>query len=226
MDSPSYASWHGLARSVFAVLLYASAIVWTSIYPSGWTVGVVAFPLVAALCSWSIQCWKSPNNSTLERLGSATLVIGVVLALCLLKPFLLQNFKWIYLIQHSGIHLALAWVFGSTLKAGATPLCTRLARIVHPTEAMPATVLRYTRQVTVAWTCFFLCIGLSSPMVLLWCPLPVWSLFSTVITLGLTAAMFVIEAMFRRRVVPAGYRSSFTATWRAVEHHFRNGHAL
>ena len=223
MQSPP--TWHALVRSLLVVLLYTGAVVWTSLYPSAWTVVVVTLPLAAMLWSHACNCWKKPNASLFERLRGALYLASFVLALVLLKPFLLQNFMWIYLLQHSGIHLSLGWMFGRSLKAGAVPMCTQFAHLVHPAEIMTDAVLYYTRQVTLAWTCFFLFIGISSPIVLALCPLPVWTLFSTVITMGLTAAMFAVEAVTRRYVMPAGYRSGFVYTWRAIERHFREGHA-
>ena len=37
-------AWYPQARSALVLLLYAAAVVWTSIHPSGWTVLVVALP--------------------------------------------------------------------------------------------------------------------------------------------------------------------------------------
>ena len=221
MQSPP--PWHALARSVSVVLLYAGAVVWSSIYPSGWTVAVVALPVAAALWSYARACWTKPGAGLLARLQGAHALIAFALALIVLKPFLRDNFQWVYLLQHAGVHLALAGVFARSLQPGATPLCTQFARLVHPADAMTSAVLRYTRQVTQVWTVFFVLIGASSPFVFWLCPLPVWTVFSTFVTLGLTAALFVGEALVRRAVLPAHYQSSFAATWRAVERHFRHG---
>lgn len=218
-------SWHTQARSVLTVLLYAAAVVWTSIYPSGWTVLVVALPLAAALWSYALSSWRQPGAGWPSRLKGAIAFIAFAVALWLLKPFLLDNFKWVYLLQHAGIHLALAWVFANSLKAGAVPLCTQFARLVQPDDTMSDAALRYTRQVTVAWVVFFVAIGVASILIFWLCSLAVWTLFSTFVTFGLTAAMFAVEAMIRRHALPARYSSSFATTWRAVERHFRGGQA-
>lgn len=223
MQSPT--PWHALVRSVTVVLLYAAAVVWTSIYPSGWTVVVVSLPLVVTLWSFTLACWRKPGASLPGRLKGGLALLAFALALLLLKPLLLANFKWVYLLQHAGIHLALAWVFANSLRPGATPLCTQFARIVQPTAAMSDTVLRYTRQVTQVWVAFFLLIGVGSLAIFWLCSLPVWTVFSTFVTMGLTAGLFIVEAIVRRHALPASYRSSFVSTWRAVEHHFRNGQA-
>ena len=59
----------------------------------------------------------------------------------------------LYLAQHVGIHLLLAFVFGSTLQSGREPLITALARRVH--ERITAPMVAYSRKVTVAWTLYF-----------------------------------------------------------------------
>ena len=217
--------WHALLRSIVLVLLYAAAVVWTSIYPSGWTVAVVSLPLAAALWSFALNCWQKTGASWPSRLKGGLALAVFAAGLLMLKPFLLENFKWVYLLQHAGIHLALAWVFANSLREGATPLCTQFARIVQPAAAMTGTVLRYTRQVTQVWVLFFLFIGVGSLAIFWLCSLPVWTVFSTFVTMGLTAGLFIVEAIVRRRALPASYRSSFVSTWRAVEHHFRNGQA-
>ena len=218
-------AWYPQARSALLLLLYAAAVVWTSIHPSGWTVLVVALPLAAALWSFARTSWQQPGASWLSRIKGAVLFIAFTVALWLLQPFLLANFKWVYLLQHAGIHLALAWLFAHSLQAGSVPLCTQFARLVQPSDAMTEAVVRYTRKVTIAWAVFFTAIGVASPLIFGFCSLAVWSIFSTFVTFGLTAGMFGAEALVRRQALPASYHSSFATTWRAVERHFRGGQA-
>ncbi len=49
--------------------------------------------------------------------------------------------------------LWLAFVFGRTLRAGATPLIERIAR--HSNPALPAVLARYTRRLTALWCAYF-----------------------------------------------------------------------
>ena len=67
----------------------------------------------------------SNTSFTTDRYGAVATLRSKGHTLVLLKPFLLQNFKWIYLLQHSGIHLSLGWMFGRSLKAGAVPTIQR-----------------------------------------------------------------------------------------------------
>lgn len=59
----------------------------------------------------------------------------------------------IYLTNAIIINTALLWLFGSSLANGRTPLCTRLAMLVH--KEMPQTIVTYTRWLTLAWALFF-----------------------------------------------------------------------
>ena len=59
----------------------------------------------------------------------------------------------LYLTQHVAIHVALAIMFGLTLRPGQEPLVTALARRVHGglTPGMAA----YSRKVTLVWSVYF-----------------------------------------------------------------------
>lgn len=119
------------------------------------------------------------------------------------------------------VYLMLAWLFGSTLIGGATPLISRLAGHLHGQAHFddPA-VQRYTRRLTAAWTALFLLLAatntllasLASPDGVLellgfaspW-PLPptAWSLFANFIGFVLVALLFALEFAYRRRRFPA-----------------------
>lgn len=67
------------------------------------------------------------------------------------------------LLPPVALNVALATLFGRTLRAGAEPLVSRFARIFYdvetPTE-LPAGVAQYTRSVTFVWTIFFVSLAL------------------------------------------------------------------
>ena len=75
--------------------------------------------------------------------------------------------------------------------------------------------LRYTRNVTAAWTLFFLGISLGSVLLYALAPLRIWSFFSNFLTLPLTALMFAIEYEIRRWRLPGMQRASVIDTARA-----------
>lgn len=70
-------------------------------------------------------------------------------------PDLLVSLAWASLrYLPSLILLWLAFFFGRTLRAGATPLIERIARRSHP--ALPMALARYTRRLTAIWCVYFL----------------------------------------------------------------------
>jgi uncharacterized membrane protein len=111
-----------------------------------------------------------------------------------------RNFDWLYFIQHAGTNLMLAAVFGVTLGAGRKPLCTGLAEVVH--GSLADEVARYTRQVTLAWTLFFLVISLLSTLLFLFAPIEYWSIFANFLSFPLIVLMFAAEFWVRLRVLP------------------------
>ncbi len=109
--------------------------------------------------------------------------------------------------------LALVWIavfFGRTLRAGQTPLIERIARASLP--ALSPSLCRYTRQLTAAWSAYFLLAALLS--------------LTTALPFGLTGALvwagslllFVGEHQLRSRLFPGqafpGLYQQVKDTWR------------
>ncbi len=132
-------------------------------------------------------------------------------------PVLEKNFSVVYLLQECGMYGLLAFGFGGSLRAGQTSLCTRLADKLHG-PLTPAEV-RYTRQVTLAWTLFFGALMLATLVLYVSAPLPLWSMFVNFGTLPLIAAMFAGEYAVRRRVLPNTDRRGILATVRVFFTH-------
>lgn len=154
----------------------------------------------------------------LRRLGNLLWIAGGGLAaLALLAwawPQLRENGALLHYVEHVGTNLAFAVVFGRTLGAGHEPLITQLARFAHPEGLSPAK-LRYTRQVTVAWTGFFIATAAVSTGLFLLAPAAVWSVFANFLTLPLILAMFVVEHLCRYLVLPPVERGGIADTIRA-----------
>jgi len=115
-------------------------------------------------------------------------------------PALMRHFGLVYWLQHVGIQLILFMTFGRTLIAGRQPLCTRFAEAVHAPVTPQHAI--YTRQVTIAWTLFFLAMALASTLLFFLAPLATWSVFANFLTLPLVALMFIAEYWVRRLVLP------------------------
>lgn len=132
------------------------------------------------------------------------MMLGVLLLLCValwsIWPALEHHFGLVYWLQHVGMQLIFFMVFGRTLIAGRQPLCTRFAEAVH--APLTPQHYRYTRQVTIAWTLFFVAMALISTGLFFLAPLATWSVFANFLTLPLVVLMFVAEYLVRRRMLP------------------------
>jgi uncharacterized membrane protein len=137
-------------------------------------------------------------------------------ALWLLRAPLGRHFEWGAYFEHLGFNLAMAYLFGRTLAKGRRPLCSQFAAVVHGT--LTPAIAHYSRQITVAWTMFFLMIAGVSTLLFVASPVVVWSTFANYMTLPLAAAMFVGEHAWRRVALPNVQRPSMMATARAYRH--------
>ncbi len=153
----------------------------------------------------------------LWRAGHPLWIIGGGCAVFLLLagtwPLLRQNVALLYYVQHLGTNLALATLFGRTLFGGHEALVSQFARFAHGGEISPLKA-RYTRQVTVAWTAFFLATASLSTLLFWLAPAAAWSVFANLLTMPLLALMFAGEHLARQRVLPPEERSSIADTIR------------
>lgn len=155
---------------------------------------------------------------TVRRLHSTWLSALLMVLACglvvLYWPRLRLAVSLLYYLQHLGIHMALAAWFGMSLSGEGDALVTRMARLIHGHALSPGMV-RYTRQVTVAWTGFFVVNALVSSALFLWAPVAVWSVHANLMTGPLVALMFTVEYLVRRQVLPAHERPRVTEVIRA-----------
>jgi len=134
-----------------------------------------------------------------------------------------RHFPGLFFVDHLVINITLAIVFGRTLAPGAEPLCTRFARIIHGGVLEPE-VIAYTRQITIAWTVFFVSMATVSTALYLGGGIALWSAFATLITPVLVSAMFVVEYAVRLRVLPHVERIGILGGIRAFSSHLRTAH--
>lgn len=153
----------------------------------------------------------------LWRAGHPLWIIGGGVAVFLLLawawPLLRQNIALLYYVQHVGTNLALATLFGRTLFAGHEALVSQFARFAHGGVISPLKA-RYTRQVTVAWTVFFLATATLSTLLFFLAPAAAWSVFANLLTVPLLVLMFAGEHLVRQRVLPPEDCSSIADTIR------------
>ena len=170
----------------------ASHWVMTRAVPSDWNGVVVVAPMLALLAAWA---WQR------RRKVVAGLATAAVLGLAV------QAWRGVgiapaslYLVQHVTIHLALAGVFGLSLRGGGDSLVTALARRVHG-PLVPA-MAAYSRRVTIAWTAYFVAMAALSLALFAFAPFDAWAVFANLATPLAMLAMFVGEHLLRYRLHP------------------------
>ena len=155
---------------------------------------VAMAPLIALAL---VLAWRSPQR---RRMLMACLAGSG--ALYLFSDWLVLRYNWVFLLQHVGVQALLGVAFGATLRAGQTPLVSRLAVLVH--GPLSPALARYTRQVTWAWTLYFCTMTLASLLLFWLAPIAVWSVFANLLGLPLLMLMFVAEYGVRVwRVAPS-----------------------
>lgn len=168
---------------LLAGLLYPFAVYFGMEHFAPWQFGLLLGSL-----------WLARALTGERRPGSLWMALAAI-GFCLLlawfdNPALL---RW-YPVLISSFMLCL---FGLSLKYGP-PVAERLARLGEPD--LPEKAIRYTRQVTIAWSMFFLCNGVLAAALTLWAPLSWWTLYNGLIAYGLMGLLFAIEWLLRQRV--------------------------
>jgi uncharacterized membrane protein len=121
-----------------------------------------------------------------------------------------------YPVPYLTVYMFLLWLFGRTLRPGRQSLVTRLAAHVH--GELPTEIARYTRRVTWAWCVFFATMAMTSMLLFLLEPLPIWSVFNNLLNLPLVVAMYLGEYAWRLWRYPNFSHASIATVFRA----FRN----
>jgi uncharacterized membrane protein len=194
------------AAACVAVALYALFSHYSNSVAGGRDLGtalaLAPISVVAAVLAWR----------TVPRAAAALLCAGLAGLIVGLWPVLRQNYPLINLVQDSGLYSLLGSTFGRSLMPGRVALCTRLADQEHGPLSAPE--VRYTRQVTAAWTAFFFAIAALSVVLFVAAPLRIWSLFTNFGVLPLVGVMFVAEYRVRRRILPQAMHTGLLATLR------------
>lgn len=194
---------HSLARTIRWIVIAAGAIAYPFLaHYSTTPAAVTSMPwlgigtsLTPALAILLFMTWNSPRKPAMLLLCAT---VGVLL--WGFWGMLERNFTWAYFIQHAGTNLMLAAMFGMTLTRGRQALCTRFAEAVH--GSLEPEVLRYTRQLTLAWTLFFISVSGVSALLFAFAPIETWSIFANFLTFPLVILMFVVEFLVRLRKLP------------------------
>ncbi|MFP6562304.1 hypothetical protein WJ542_28985 [Paraburkholderia sp. B3] len=123
------------------------------------------------------------------------------------------HFEWGLYIEHVSFNLGMALLFGRTLVERRVPLCTQFAALIR--GSLPPAIARYTRQITVAWTLFFVATAAVSTLMFAIAPIVAWATFANYVALPLVGAMFVAEHACRRFALPRESHSGMLDAIRA-----------
>jgi len=119
------------------------------------------------------------------------------------------GFVTVSAFTHWAIYATLLLTFALTLRPGHDPLICAMARRMH--GPLTDELARYTRRVTIAWSCFFAAQLGTSIALFIFAPLVVWSFFVNILDIPLVAAMFAAEYAVRLRCLRDPPRHSLAA---------------
>jgi uncharacterized membrane protein len=95
------------------------------------------------------------------------------------------------------MNLLLARLFQATLRPGAEPMITRIARLARGEQGLPAELAAYTRRSTAAWAGLFLALAASSMALALFASAETAMLFANSLNFALIAFFFAAETLYR-----------------------------
>ncbi|MGH8253054.1 MAG: hypothetical protein ACRES2_03375 [Steroidobacteraceae bacterium] len=193
---------------VLVVVAYAILSHYSNAVPGHEDLGAV-LAIAPVWIAAAILAWRARHRS----LGLLACALAALLAFAEWRN-LRSHFTWLYLIQQVGAYGLLGLSFGRSLAEGHMPLCTRFATLAH--GSLSADAVRYTRNVTLAWTIFFCAMSAAVLIVYVTAPLPAWSVFANFCTAPLVGLMFIGEYLVRLRVLPDMQHASILGTVRAA----------
>lgn len=198
------------ARHVLAAvagLAYVAGSQWlmVSAPTSPWSAVALLVPMLAVVCAWA---WHS-RQRLLSLCAAAAIAVLVAQAAAGSEVAA----EKLYLAQHVVVHLCLALWFGASLRRGQTPFISSLAARVHRQLTPP--MRAYTRNVTVAWTVYFVLMAALSLALFFGAPFDAWATFANLLTPVALAAMFGGEYVLRYRLHPEFERVSMLDAIRA-----------
>jgi uncharacterized membrane protein len=201
-------SWRVAAvLGLVAAYAVASHLLMTHASNHPWTVAALFGPLLAAA---AFSGW---------RMRQPRVLLGCAVALVILVGAVarggVDDVNRLYVLQHAGIHLALAFTFGITLRAGATPLIVAMGEKVH--REFTAEMRAYARRLTFAWVVYFIGMVVVSLIVYALAPWLWWSLFCNLITPLAAVGFFVGEHVWRHWRHPHFEPVSLRAAWDAYQ---------
>jgi uncharacterized membrane protein len=200
-------SWR-LVAAALALGGYALLSHWLMLVAADrpWAIIVLLGPLLLALLTLALQ------HRHLPTLLACTLMAGAMAAYVVASEGR-QRVEHLYVLQHAGIHAALAVAFGATLRPGSLPLIGVFATRVHGT--LTPGLARYTRGLTQVWVAYFAAMVLLSLGLYALGPWWLWSVYANLFTPVAAVSLFVGEYLLRYRLHPEFERATLAQTLNA-----------
>jgi uncharacterized membrane protein len=170
-----------------------------------------------------LAAWFAAGRSPHPLLTTALLAALVSALLVHFWGQIQRNYPLINLLQQLGAYLLLAAAFGRSLLPGRTALCTQWADRLH--GPLPPAVQRYSRNVTIVWTVYFLVVAALNLLLFIAAPLQLWSLFANFASPALALLLFLGEFTLRHYLLPPRHRVSLAAMARVYLHSSNRGAA-
>ncbi len=185
------------ARHVLAAvasLAYVAGSQWLMVHAptSPWSAVALLVPMLGVACAW---LWHSQ-----QRLLSACAAAAIVVLLFQAAAGHPVAAEKLYVAQHVVVHFCLALWFGASLRRGQTPFISGLAARVH--RHLSPAMQAYTRNVTLAWTVYFVLMALVSLALFAGASFEAWATFANLLTPLALALMFGGEYLLRYRLHP------------------------
>ena len=209
-SSARRALWGVLLLAAWAVAAHLAS---TGVGPADLRLAVALAPLLATGVA---VAWQSPWQGA-PALGTGAVVLGLTIWAW---PHLRGDVAWIYCLQHLGAHLVIAAWFGCSLLPGRDPIVTAMTRMIFGDQLSPRQE-RYTRGVTWAWALFLVGNALVSSALFALAPADIWSFHANLLTAPLVGAVFLLEMLVRRQILPAAERPALRDVARVVSAQFQ-----
>lgn len=194
-----------IAAAVLAAYGVLSHLLMVHAAKEPWAVAALFGPLVLGVAG---AAWQRRQWLTLAACAGLVLWLAVIV-----WRGGVDDINRMYVLQHAGIHLALAWSFALTLRSGSTPLITAMAARLH--QRFTPEMQAYTRWLTGLWVAYFLGMVVLSFVIYLLAPWSWWSVFCNLLTPVFAVLLFVGEHLLRYVRHPEFERVSLRAALQA-----------
>ena len=146
-------------------------------------------PALVALAAGLVYRGIKHNSAFAWTVVAAVSVLALIL-------YYFQLILYVLYVPPVVIPLLFCSVFYQSLLPDQTPLVTEIGESVHGPFDQP--MRRYTRQVTVMWTAFFVVLAAWSALLPIVASTPIWSLFTNFVNYLLIALLFIAEFIYRK----------------------------